>query len=177
MIKKLFCCEDYYVSDEGYVFAKNGVDILKPSTNHNGYQIINIMVDGKRKGLSVHTAVLNTFNPEGKTTEKNQINHKNGNKKDNRLTNLEWVSPQENITHSIEELGNRKDDEYNPNARAICSIDKITGERKLYNSISIAAKNLLPIMKSNNYRNIVNSIWRSLKGLRQSYAGYIWEYV
>ena len=42
MLKELFLCKDYLVSDEGYVLGKNGKR-LKPSLNHNGYQIINII--------------------------------------------------------------------------------------------------------------------------------------
>lgn len=100
---KLFCCDEYSVDDLGNVYSKSG-NVLKNSTNPRGYLMINIMINGKRKGLSVHKAVLNSFTEP--PFENSQINHIDGNKQNNCLTNLEWCSPKENTQHSLYVLNN-----------------------------------------------------------------------
>lgn len=73
--------------------------ILKQYTSRCGYQrVCLISEDGKRNYKSVHRIVISTF--RGKDSEKNQVNHINGIKADNRLENLEWVTQSENMLHA-----------------------------------------------------------------------------
>lgn len=100
---KLYCCDEYSVDDLGNVYTKSG-KILKSSINHRGYCIVNLMINGKRKGLTVHRAILNSFKePPFKDA---QINHIDGNKQNNSLNNLEWCSAKENTNHSLYTLNN-----------------------------------------------------------------------
>jgi hypothetical protein len=73
--------------------------ILKQVENF-GYLLVNLCVHDKRQAHRVHRLVLEAFvpNPENKP----QTNHKNGNKKDNRLYNLEWATASENGKHAFE---------------------------------------------------------------------------
>lgn len=77
--------------------------ILQPFQNRNGYQIGTVSINGKRIRHGVHRFVAEAFipNPEGKE----QVNHINGDKSDNRPENLEWSTCQENNLHRVRILG------------------------------------------------------------------------
>lgn len=70
---------------------------LKPSQNASGYLFVNI----KGKSTNIHRLVAEAFLPsvEGKKF----VNHKDGNRLNNRIDNLEWCCQSENITHALSE--------------------------------------------------------------------------
>lgn len=175
MVKPLFCCSEYLVDDGGFVISKRGKP-LKPSTNHRGYQIINIMVNGKRIGLGVHTAIARAF-CDGFSPEL-QVNHKDGNKTNNKASNLEWVTPKENMSHAINELGLDKIEENNPNARAIVGKDKKTLEVIYSFPAVITAGRYFANGNENQARHIQTLICSVInhKYGKKSYKGCIWEY-
>lgn len=101
----------YYVSDLGNVkkvggkqFKYNGTN-LKLCKINSGYLIAKMYVNHKHIQRAVHRLVAETF--LGKC-EGLDVNHKNGNKQDNRLENLEWCSRKENMEHCSRN-GLRKD--------------------------------------------------------------------
>lgn len=69
--------------------------IMKPNLEGNGYYQIQIF----SKPHSAHRLVAKAFIPNPKNKE--QINHKNGIKTDNRVENLEWLTRSENCKHSF----------------------------------------------------------------------------
>lgn len=94
----------YSVTDDGRIYSHSRVCSagrlrkgrwLKPYRNEKGYLVLANPINGERK---VHRIVALTF--LGEPVEDQQVNQKNGNKEDNRVSNLEWVSPSENIQHS-----------------------------------------------------------------------------
>lgn len=71
---------------------------LKPQLNSTGYYRVVISLDGAQKREFVHRLILRTFKgefPKGKET-----NHIDGNPKNNKLSNLEFVTRSENMIHA-----------------------------------------------------------------------------
>lgn len=71
---------------------------LKPEISNTGYYRILLSVNGKHKHYLLHRLVAEAFleNPDNLP----QVNHKNGNKLDNNVSNLEWCTSQENNKHA-----------------------------------------------------------------------------
>ena len=92
--------ENYYVNNSGDIISKTrrSPHRLSQGLGKAGYYHVSL-ADSNRKYhiMQVHRIVALAFipNPESKP----QVNHKNGNKLDNRVENLEWVTASENTKH------------------------------------------------------------------------------
>jgi hypothetical protein len=91
----------YEVSNFGRVRHKNGQEI-GGSLNSYGYRAYSLFKDGKRYTGKGHRLVAEAFipNPEGKRN----VNHKDGDRDNNFVDNLEWVTHGENGRHARQEL-------------------------------------------------------------------------
>ena len=93
---------DYYVTDDGRIWSDKTKHFLSEQLDKNGYIKVQMRsTDNKSHRYSVHRLVLENFNPVP-NMDKLQVNHKDGNKRNNSLSNLEWVTCKQNIEHAIE---------------------------------------------------------------------------
>lgn len=99
---------NYEVSNCGNVRNSKTGHILKGRISKSGYLQVSIAgkEDGKFKNQYIHRLVAKYFidNPE----QKREVNHKDGNKLNNNIENLEWVTSSENQKHRQQTLGKRK---------------------------------------------------------------------
>ena len=110
--------KDYYlISEDGRVYSEKSKIFLKPMVDKYGYLFIRPMGrDGKPKNRFIHRLVLGVYsNLENK--ENYTVNHKDGNKENNSLENLEWMTIEENNSHALENKLKGKTGETNPNAK------------------------------------------------------------
>ena len=115
--------QNYYISSYGRLKNKNR--ILKISCDNSGYfNFCNNLI---------HILVANAFidNPHKKII----VNHKDGNKKNNNVSNLEWVTPSENTIHAIN-TGLRK------NVYKVCHINNNGETINIYESCKDASRKL-----------------------------------
>lgn len=93
---------NYSINDEGVVINNKFNRIVKGSTSHNGYKVVSLKNDENVFcTLKVHRLVLKTFMPN-KEQDYLTVNHIDGNKLNNSLSNLEWVTMTENNQHALE---------------------------------------------------------------------------
>ena len=108
-IREIAGFEGYYVSYYGEIFStrKNGgyyremtPMILKE--DKDGYLEVGLYYEGRRYFRRVHRLVAEAFIPNPNHLP--QINHKDGNVKNNQVDNLEWCTCQDNLLHSFRVL-------------------------------------------------------------------------
>lgn len=90
----------YQINENGDVYSNTSKRLIKPYINKSGYLMIALSKNSKAKHLLVSRLVASHFieNPENKA----QVNHKDCNKLNNHISNLEWVTHQENIRHAVD---------------------------------------------------------------------------
>lgn len=88
----------YWVSNMGRV--SNGRKILKTFIQNGGYVALKLTKESKAKHFTIHRLVARTFIPN--INNKTEVNHLNGIKTDNTVSNLEWVTSSENKRHAID---------------------------------------------------------------------------
>ena len=92
---KTFTLDDYEITKDGKVFNKKWGRYVKPQPNGTGY--LRVHIAGKMYFVHRLVAMIYIPNPENLP----QVNHIDGNKHNNCVDNLEWVSNRDNSLHAL----------------------------------------------------------------------------
>lgn len=128
----------YQVSDDGRVWSYKTMKELRTSFDKSGYKVLNLYKDKLYNNCKVHRLVAQTFipNPDNKP----QVNHIDGDKTNNRVENLEWVTCKENMKHA-RQRGLYRDSELS-RRKCIVATSIETGEKMAFESMTLASEQL-----------------------------------
>ena len=147
----------YAVTENGEVFSYRSKRFIKPFLRKNGYLQVILVKDGIKKAFKLHRLVAQEYlcNPDNKE----EVNHLNENKTDNRVENLAWATRKENMNHGT--ITDRISDSLKKLVKCI-ELD-IT-----FNSITEAS---IYINRS------PSCISDALNGRSETAGGYHWQYI
>ena len=149
----------YQVSNNGNIKRTKDEYIFKKNKNSRGYRIITLTKDKKEYSLSVHRLVAEAFIPNPNNLP--QINHKDGNKLNNKIENLEWCTQSENMKHAYKNKLEIK------SGKKVAQFDLDMKIIKIWDKIIEAEK---------EYKIAHGKITMVCKGKRKTAGGYIWRY-
>lgn len=92
--------DKYTISSDGKVYSIKSGKYLKPRLSMDGYERVALCDNGIRREYRIHRLVAETFIENPKNLP--QINHKDFNKLNNYIDNLEWCTNYENVQYSIQ---------------------------------------------------------------------------
>ena len=162
---------NYIVFENGEIYSNYVHRFLNPDITKHGYKQVTLYVNRNPTRIKVHrlVALLWLENPP---KDKPTINHKDGNKKNNHVNNLEWVTPQENCRHAWDNglafpsYGMKG--KHNPNGGRKGIPFEIVETGKTYNTAMECAKDI-----DGNHRHINDC----LKGRQKTHRGYHFRYI
>lgn len=158
----------YQVSDKGRVRSLDRIiwnkasgayqslkgKVLKPIDNGD-YWYVDLRNGKSHKKVSVHRLVAQSFLPN--LTNLGYVNHKDENKRNNRLDNLEWCTPQYNAYYGK-----------NTKTKLVIATNIITGAQKTYKSTREAEK-------LDGFSH--TGISAACRGIQKTHKGHYWKYL
>lgn len=151
----------YDITKDGKCINKKTNYIKKTFISNSGYERVNLWLNGKSKKFSIHKlmAIKYLDNPNNYKC----VNHKDGNKLNNRIENLEWCTNSENMIHAY------KNNLIKHKTKKIVQFTKDMKIIKIWNSINEIEKEL-----KINHSNIITVCKQNTN--RKYAGGFIWRY-
>jgi hypothetical protein len=164
----------YEIDEDGKIFSVRTGKEIKTQITRDGYLTVKLgMVDGKRKRSRIHRLMITSF--QGIDRPQMEVNHIDGNKRNNHISNLEWCSHQENMRHSallkLRRGGKRED---NPNFKITAEIALQIREDRL-SGMSVDEVRKKHNVGKKAYYQVVNGKHFSVLGMDSITRGSKWQ--
>lgn len=166
----------YEINDEGILRNVKSKKIVHGHIENNGY--VRVRIENKCLGgivrTSIHQLVAEAFipNPDNKPF----VNHKDLNKQNNHVSNLEWVTHKENCMHAYlngaYDEGLKKMKIYRDSKKK-----RVSNGDRIFDSISDAGEWLSENCGIKNKGSGIAGISAVCRGKRHKFGGYYWSYV
>lgn len=152
----------YEINTKGQIRNSNK-HILSQSISNNGYYRVHLCKNGKAKWYAVHRLVAETFIPN--PLHLPEVNHKDENKLNNNVENLEWCDSKYNVNYGTR---NKRMSKTKTNNKQLSLQVKCIETNIIYPSI----------MEAERQTGIYNTaIGRVCKGKQKTAGGYQWKYI
>lgn len=147
--------DGYTATMDGKIYSPDGQE-LQPFFRKNGYNSVSIWRGGSRKEVNVHRIIAEAFCTR-LSEEQTQVNHRDGDIKNNHASNLEWCSAKENRVHSARVLFVA--------TRPVVGTNIKTGKEIRFRSLAEAEDN--GFVRAN--------IQKCIDGVRNMHGGHTWR--
>lgn len=169
---------DYIIETDGRIYSTIRNIWLKPSVGNNGYYGVELRNAKGHKRISVHRLVALTFLPNPYNYP--QVNHKDENKLNNDVTNLEWCTAKYNMNYGIGAKTRHKKIDYTKPSYILNAINNGKKTSKPVERYTLSGKYIDSFKSINDaIRQLEltsNHISECASGKRASSNGYIWKY-
>lgn len=183
-IKDIKEFKDYTIDTEGNVYSKRKHKYLKQTINKYGYCKVTLQKEKYKKMYSIHRLVAEAFIPNYNKLP--QVNHIDGNKQNNHVTNLEWCTAKHNMNEAVR-TG------LFDNCKKMQKENAVKNNLNKYHILAneVTKKKVAQYDKQNNLLNTyesiseasrktgitITSISYSANGKRKTAGGFIWHFV
>lgn len=175
MIKKIKNFEQYGVTQEGKVWSYKNNIFLSPGIDKDGYQYVNLFLNGKSYTKRIHRLVAEVFIPNFQN--KKTVDHIDRNRRNNNVSNLRWAtSSQQNKNRTLtQELINNQRNAAKLGGKAVA---KVIQQRDLYThqiiaTYSSSCEAAKVLFNDTSKNSLIN---RCANGKRKSAYGYEWRF-
>ena len=146
----------YAITEDGRIWSYRSNRFLKPYVR-KGYLRVKLYINGVEKDFSIHRLVAFAYLPNPDNLP--EVNHKDENKQNNCVDNLEWVTHQENMNY-----GTRNERISKAQGKAVLCVELNT----VFHSLNEAARQL---------KIDPSSISKACRGELKTCGGFHWEFV
>lgn len=158
--------EGYLIDEDGNVFTTKRNRLLTRNYDSKGYQWIKISVNSKTICLKLHRCVQSTYDFNG-YFEGAEVNHKDEDKTNNNINNLEWCTPQYNHNYGTRNIRAGKSLINGNNSKPVLQYD-------LYGNLIKEWPSANEIKRELGLK--IQHICEVCRGDRKTAYGYIWRY-
>lgn len=162
----------YMVDTKGNVFSLKRKKIMTPCKSNNGYMQVHLSIDGVMKSHKIHRLVAKTFIPNPYNLP--QVNHKDEDKTNNCVENLEWCTQSYNMNYNDGQKRRASSRDYEEISKKRSEVQSKEVTQYDFDGRIVAIWRNAYVAEEHGYnRTMIN---QCCLGNKKSHKGYVWKY-